>query len=532
MRNISRSSKKKIIIAVCVLLVIAIVATCIGIGAKSASKEKVSLYTISSGGISESVGATGKVSSGTTKSYSVAAIATVKEVFVQTGDTVAKGDTLATFDTTELDSQITKLKQSYNQAKADYNKAVADQKQSEKDLAAMDAEIKALEKSIADKRKSVSNEMNSQADAVSKLISAFENAFGNVSDDEETVNKITQIVMNTIAEEIKKGNASPDGIASSIEKALNEAVKNGEIDAAKLNQDITAIVNLIREQLNGFDWSSIDTNIENNAAVQLASDELRLAALTAQREIYGAAGSIDLVSTRKDIMDSTKSALEMLEKSSQELKTGWVAEFDGTITSCDIKAGDQTSALTPGITLQNTNQIVVTISIGEYDINKINVGMPAQISTAYGNYTGTVVFKAPTATGGSEGSILDSLGSMAGVGGLSSLTDKGAGVQVVVAVDNPDENIIIGFNADVEIETGDFEDIITVPVQSVIRDKNGSYVYLYDDEEKSVTKTAVEIGATSASDYQILSGLKLGDRIIEAPEQTYEDDTFDVKVTQ
>ena len=112
--------------------------------------------------------------------------------------------------------------------------------------------------------------------------------------------------------------------------------------------------------------------------------------------------------------------------------------------------------------------MVVTLSLGEYDVHKVKVGMPATITSAYGTYTGEVLSKAPVATGGSSGSVLDSVGSIAGISGLSSLTSTGAGVEVQVSVDNADENIIAGFDADVEIQVGDYQNIITVPIESIV----------------------------------------------------------------
>ena len=55
------------------------------------------------------------------------------------------------------------------------------------------------------------------------------------------------------------------------------------------------------------------------------------------------------------------------------------------------------------------SQRVVTISLGEYDVHKVKVGMKATVTTAYGKYDGEVASIAPTATGGSNGSMLDSV---------------------------------------------------------------------------------------------------------------------------
>ena len=178
------------------------------------------------------------------------------------------------------------------------------------------------------------------------------------------------------------------------------------------------------------------------------------------------------------------------------------------------------------------DSMVVTVSLNEYDIHKIKVGMPAKITTAYGSYTGEVTAKAPTATGGSSGSILDSVGSMAGISGLSSLTASGAGVDVQVRIDNPDENIIIGFDADVEIEAGSYIGITVVPIESIILEKTGTYVYLYNEEKKEVTKTPIETGAVSDTYYQVTSGISVGDQIVSAPSTEFKEDTFNVKIAK
>ena len=161
--------------------------------------------------------------------------------------------------------------------------------------------------------------------------------------------------------------------------------------------------------------------------------------------------------------------------------------------------------------------MVATISLGEYDVHKVKVGMKATIKTAYGSYTGEVATIAPTATGGSQGSVLDSVGSMAGISGLSSLTSSGAGVECTVTIDNPDENIIIGFDADVKIVTGTYTNVPAVPIESIVLAKDGTY-------------TALTTGAISDSAYEIKSGINVGDKIVATPSSDYKEDTFKVIV--
>ena len=198
-------------------------------------------------------------------------------------------------------------------------------------------------------------------------------------------------------------------------------------------------------------------------------------------------------------------------------KNGWTADFDGVITAVDINPDSQTTALTSGITLENHDILVATVSLSEYDVHKVKVGMQAKVTTAYGEYEGEVATIAPTATGGSSSSLLDNVGSMAGVSGLSSLTDSGAGVECTIEIKNPDEKIIAGVDADVEIQTGSYLGVTVVPIESITLEKTGSYVYLYNEEDKTVTKTEIKTGAISDTAYEVTSGLKPGDKIVSSP---------------
>ena len=100
----------------------------------------------------------------------------------------------------------------------------------------------------------------------------------------------------------------------------------------------------------------------------------------------------------------------------------------------------------------------------------------------------------------------------------------------MVSVDNPDENIIAGFDADVTIAVGDHQNIVTVPIESIVLQKTGTYVYLYNEEDKTVSKTLIETGAVSDSAYEVKSGIKAGDKIVSTPSSDDEEDTFEVKV--
>lgn len=570
MATVKKSNKKKIIAAISIVLVIAIIGTVIGVSAKSKKKETVSLTTIGTGEISESVSATGKVSAGTTKEYKVGAVATVKEVFVKVGDKVSAGDKLATFDTSTLDSQRKQLSGTYQQAKKSYKQSVSDQKTAKENLADVNSKIEDAQKQLEKLEREAVTQATSRVTitfpttttttrptttrpttastsattttttepvtypaTVEGLVQALTdlvNTLNRLSNDIETTNALVRVVMQEIANQLENGNLDPERIAQAVGDAVAKAIKEGIIDETKLIIESGVLVDMIETAVKNIDWAAVGSSIASSPNVQLATAQLNLAALYAQQKVFQLEASDDTVFAKKQVMDSAKSALDAIDEANAELVAGWTAAFDGTITACDIYPGETTSLLASGITLENLDSMVVTLSLGEYDIHKVKVGMPATINSAYGTYSGEIISKAPVATGGSSGSMLDTVGSMAGISGLSSLTSSGAGVEVQVSVNDPDENIIAGFDADVTIAVVDHQNIVTVPIESIVLQKTGTYVYLYNEKDKTVSKTLIETGAVSDSAYEVKSGIKAGDKIVSTPSSDYKEDTFEVKV--
>ncbi len=589
MATVKKSNKKKIVIPICIVLVVALVlgSICSNNYAKYGqfkvvtSGEEVTLATISTDNIVESVSATGDITSGTKREYKVGAVADVKEVFVNVGDQVKKGDVLATFNTDSLDDQVKSLQTTYNNAKSSYNSASAAQKQAKSQLADVNTQISKLEKEVAALEKaagqtatsskttngisksssgsSSSSKGNSKSSSgssssskvngsssvatqsgyddiydnieqISKSLQEIADTVAKLTDNVETMNKLLQTIADTIEKAIDSGDYDADSIAEKCGDAVAKAIKEGLIDETQLIIESGVAVDMVEAAVKNIDFNQMAKSIEQTDTVQLTSAQLQLAALYAEREIFKASSDTTAVNAQKQVVDSAADALEKVKEAQQELQTGWVASMDGVITECNITDGGQTTLLETGIALENMDTMVATISLGEYDIHKVKIGMPATIKTAYGEYTGEVATIAPTATGGSTGSVLDSVGSMAGISGLSSLTSTGAGVECTVTIDNPDENIIVGFEASVEIVTGEFNDVPCVPVESIVLSKDGSYVYLYNEDDQTVTKTKIETGATSDSAYEVKSGLSVGDKIVATPGTDYEDDTFKVLI--
>lgn len=675
MATVKKSNTKKIVWAViAVILVVAIVITSV-VFAKSGKKTEVTLNTVSTNSITQTVSSTGQVSSGVKKEYKPGTVATVKKVYVEVGDKVKKGDKLASFDTSSLDSQVASLNSAYANSNASYQEAVQHQAEAAKQLSAINKNIAKTEKTLKKLQKAEQKKQSTTATTkkatttttttttttqihwgsnptttttaattacnhtfdgryvdsnysghykvctkcgakvfeehrygsvqkfasgkdkenyhyykcadcgyIKKEVHDFQSGVGTVTckvcgdakvsgfnetsamielaleqlqpvfdslkqlgdaskqivelltgltkdlakiakDVDSLTNAITTVA-NVIMYQISSGNWSTEKIADAVGKAVTAAIKQGMIEFI----DSGAAVKMIETAVKSVNWKAIGKGIAESDNFGLASAQIQLAALYAQKEVYTITASASTVNAQKQAKDAAKKAYDTVKDARDDLAKGWTAEFSGVITTCDIESGSQTTALSTGITLENMKKRVVTISLGEYDVHKVKEGMTATVKTAYGTYDGVVASIAPTATGGSQGSMLDSVGSMAGISGLSSLTNSGAGVECKVVVDHPDENIIVGFDADVEIVTGTYTDVPSVPIESIVLEKEGTYVYLYNEKDETVTKTKIETGATSDTSYEVTSGLSVGDRIVATPQTDYEEDTFKVKV--
>lgn len=675
MATVKKSNTKKIVWAViAVILVVAIVITSV-VFAKSGKKTEVTLNTVSTNSITQTVSSTGQVSSGVKKEYKPGTVATVKKVYVEVGDKVKKGDKLASFDTSSLDSQVASLNSAYANSNASYQEAVQHQAEAAKQLSAINKNIAKTEKTLKKLQKAEQKKQSTTATTkkatttttttttttqihwgsnptttttaattacnhtfdgryvdsnysghykvctkcgakvfeehrygsvqkfasgkdkenyhyykcadcgyIKKEVHDFQSGVGTVTckvcgdakvsgfnetsamielaleqlqpvfdslkqlgdaskqivelltgltkdlakiakDVDSLTNAITTVA-NVIMYQISSGNWSTEKIADAVGKAVTAAIKQGMIEFI----DSGAAVKMIETAVKSVNWKAIGKGIAESDNFGLASAQIQLVALYAQKEVYTITASASTVNAQKQAKDAAKKAYDTVKDARDDLAKGWTAEFSGVITTCDIESGSQTTALSTGITLENMKKRVVTISLGEYDVHKVKEGMTATVKTAYGTYDGVVASIAPTATGGSQGSMLDSVGSMAGISGLSSLTNSGAGVECKVVVDHPDENIIVGFDADVEIVTGTYNSVPCVPIESIVLEKEGTYVYLYNEKDETVTKTKIETGATSDTSYEVTSGLSVGDRIVATPQTDYEEDTFKVKV--
>ncbi len=87
--------------------------------------------------------------------------------------------------------------------------------------------------------------------------------------------------------------------------------------------------------------------------------------------------------------------------------------------------------------------------------------------------------------------------------------------EVLCSVNNSKVELLPNVNVEVRILIHEVHDAIVVPRAAVRSQKGQRFVFLYDGE--AIHRRDIQVGVASSANYQVLSGLQLGDRVAESP---------------
>jgi len=220
----------------------------------------------------------------------------------------------------------------------------------------------------------------------------------------------------------------------------------------------------------------------------------------------------------RSLQESLTQARAALNQSEELLsKTRILSPIDGVVIQLDVKVGETVIAGTtniPGSTMMviaDPSETLTEVQVDEADIAQVKEGQKADIYTAA--YPDTPLT-------GTIQSIASVARQTPGQASLSFL--------VKILVDEQDSMLIRpGMSVRADIYTQTSEETLAVPVQAVLYDENlgedektkdkkeQTYVFVMEDG-KAVRKD-VEVGISSDSDQEIISGLQQGETIISGP---------------
>lgn len=173
------------------------------------------------------------------------------------------------------------------------------------------------------------------------------------------------------------------------------------------------------------------------------------------------------------------------------------APFSGTITNLGSKTGDQVNPGTVAFQIDDLSQLLVDVDIAEVDINSIKIGQSA-----------TITFDA-IQTKSYDGKVVE----------VARIGTAGQGVvnfKVTIALSDPDELVLPGMTAAVNIIVHQLDNVLLIPNRAVRLLEGNRVVYVL--QNNTAVPVNIELGASSDTDSELVSGdLKEGDLIILNP---------------
>lgn len=191
-------------------------------------------------------------------------------------------------------------------------------------------------------------------------------------------------------------------------------------------------------------------------------------------------------------LKQTGSALELARR--QHGYTKLSAPFDGWVVKRSIAAGVVVAPGVPVFTVFSPGAVWANLGVSEAEVSKASVGQ-------------SVVVSVPAARVDAQRGTVESI--------LPNADLLSRAFTVKVRLDNRDGslrhgNVVVG-----HIFTGETRRAVTVPLQVVQKNPDGSlFVWLIDPVRQVSVRQIVEVGVLFATEVEITAGLKEGDRII------------------
>ncbi|MCR5651339.1 MAG: HlyD family efflux transporter periplasmic adaptor subunit [Lachnospiraceae bacterium] len=462
---------KRIIISAAVIA--SLTGVCLIMTAAIGGPKKFSVGEAAIGDISENVDATGDVHGMDSMTYYSEVTAPVNFYKLHTGDTVSKGEKAVGYDlydlTTLYDKAVLSAKAAENTMNGQVEASDTNQKKFNKAKSDIDTyrqnyALFRLANDYVNQGQYQENwDINCIADGITKNIAQKEADLGNKTIELQNAQaKQDQDAVNSLTDDIEK---------------LNKDIANLNSDLAGLPPTTLSPEEYAQTVINGNWMSDIMRNWTETSTLKN----------TYENQI--------LNDYQKDQLRNTYDLSELgVENAAEDLakgKAGVNIEYDGIVTESFISDGSVVQKGSPLFAVESSKDMKVDCGISKYDIGKIEKGQKAEVNIAGNKYTGSV-FEIKRFAEAKD-------------------SDK-AKVTVSVKIDEPDDRVYIGLEADVTIFTNAKAGVLTIPTEAHYADDGGDYCYTITDGK--VAKQYIAIGSDSGERIEVTGGLQNGDIVI------------------
>ncbi|MEA4848051.1 MAG: HlyD family efflux transporter periplasmic adaptor subunit [Clostridiaceae bacterium] len=212
----------------------------------------------------------------------------------------------------------------------------------------------------------------------------------------------------------------------------------------------------------------------------------------------------DQIKDQKNQVESSKADIENIKDKIE--KSTIRSSINGTIVQLDVKPNQYPTVGNSTIAIYDLSKYKVTILVSQYDAVSVSLGQKSAVKVKgiETEYKGTVTAVGDAAVIAQDG------------------TDKEPKIEIEVTLDNPDDKIKAGYEADIDITLKESKGSTAVGFEAVQEDAEGKK-FVFSVINNKAVKKFVKTGMETDFEIQILEGLKAGDQYVKSPPATLKD---------
>jgi len=311
-----------------------------------------------------------------------------------------------------------------------------------------------------------------------------------------TPTKVLKVFVD-VGDKVKKGDKLLE--LETQDLSIQYKIAQKQLEMAKLQLEL---LKKLKEK-----WSSQNQSSLQNSTAPIQSFSLNTLT-SSQMQVASPGYSLDdQIKLQEKQVEIAQLNLQSIKQNMDKQQPYIKAQINGVVTAINVREGNVFSSVQlPAVTVEDPENLQIVLNVNQYDAVNISKGQKALIRFGDKTFDGAVKMVSPAAT--------------------KVITQTGAENVVKVYVDllNNDGTIKPGFNVDVDIKLGEKKNVLKVPSEAILTDKNGqSFVYIVENGVAKQRK--VEVGLSSDLETEIKSGVAAGKKVILNPNSSIQNGT-------
>lgn len=231
--------------------------------------------------------------------------------------------------------------------------------------------------------------------------------------------------------------------------------------------------------------------VKSKAQLEVARDEYEFKKANTALQLEGMRHDSTVTLIRRELMkNDLEREKKKFHRANERLENLVVrAPMGGQLSFIKVTPGQQVGSGESIAEIKVLEQFKIHTSLSEYYIDRVTTGLPATV-----NYQGQKFPLRITKV-------------------VPEVKDRNFDVDLVFCDTKPD-NVRIGKSYRVKIELGQPEEAVIIPKGDFFQYTGGQWIYKLNEAGDKAVKVPISIGRQNPLQYEVLEGLKTGDRVI------------------